>query len=401
MDENKNTPALKRLKKPNPLLRLLALLATAALLLGAMILVIYRDTINMNTFKHWLDYQRMDTGATGESAPFSHAGGDKLSIAYLNSGVVTASAAGAHYYGLDGQQLAEEVRSLENPVLTASLSTAVVYDAGNQSLFAFRDGEKNFSLSLEGGADLLSARPNDGGWLAVTAQQSGYKGAVSVYDSRHAILPFDPQKEVIQISLSSTFAVDAAISPDGRTVAVVTIGQENGAFFSRLLLYSVDKTEPFAQLDLGGMTVLDMDFDLGVVWLVGEDRLLTVSLTPEGETVQTCFFSPSYLKGCSLGGDGFAFLLMGRYRSGSADQALLVDSSAQVVQSIALTGQVLDYAAAGEYCALLTGSRLNLYDNELVLNSSLNNTLAARRLDLAPDGSALLANDQQAWLYIP
>lgn len=393
MDENKNTPALKRLKKPNPLLRLLALLATAALLLGAMILVIYRDTINMNTFKHWLDYQRMDTGATGESAPFSHAGGDKLSIAYLNSGVVTASAAGAHYYGLDGQQLAEEVRSLENPVLTASLSTAVVYDAGNQSLFAFRDGEKNFSLSLEGGADLLSARPNDGGWLAVTAQQSGYKGAVTVYDRRG--------EPVIQISLSSTFAVDAAISPDGRTVAVITIGQENGTFFSRLLLYSVDKTEPFAQLDLGGMTVLDMDFDLGVVWLVGEDRLLTVSLTPEGETVQTCFFSPSYLKGCSLGGDGFAFLLMGRYRSGSADQALLVDSSAQVVQSIALTGQVLDYAAAGEYCALLTGSQLSVYNTSLEFVAGVENSRAARRVDLNTNGSALLANDQQAWLYIP
>lgn len=393
MDENKNTPALKRLKKPNPLLRLLALLTTAALLLGAMILVIYRDTINMNTFKHWLDYQRMDTGATGESAPFSHAGGDKLSIAYLNSGVVTASAAGAHYYGLDGQQLAEEVRSLENPVLTASRSTAVVYDAGNQSLFAFRDGEKNFSLSLEGGADLLSARPNDGGWLAVTAQQSGYKGAVTVYDRRG--------EPVIQISLSSTFAVDAAISPDGRTVAVVTIGQENGAFFSRLLLYAVDKTEPFAQLDLGGMTVLDMDFDLGVVWLVGEDRLLTVSLTPEGETVQTCFFSPSYLKGCSLGGDGFAFLLMGRYRSGSADQALLVDSSAQVVQSIALTGQVLDYAAAGEYCALLTGSQLSVYNTSLEFVAGVENSRAARRVDLNTNGSALLANDQQAWLYIP
>lgn len=393
MDENKNTPALKRLKKPNPLLRLLALLTTAALLLGAMILVIYRDTINMNTFKHWLDYQRMDTGATGESAPFSHAGGDKLSIAYLNSGVVTASAAGAHYYGLDGQQLAEEVRSLENPVLTASRSTAVVYDAGNQSLFAFRDGEKNFSLSLEGGADLLSARPNDGGWLAVTAQQSGYKGAVTVYDRRG--------EPVIQISLSSTFAVDAAISPDGRTVAVVTIGQENGTFFSRLLLYSVDKTEPFAQLDLGGMTVLDMDFDLGVVWLVGEDRLLTVSLTPEGETVQTCFFSPSYLKGCSLGGDGFAFLLMGRYRSGSADQALLVDSSAQVVQSIALTGQVLDYAAAGEYCALLTGSQLSVYNTSLEFVAGVENSRAARRVDLNTNGSALLANDQLAWLYIP
>lgn len=393
MDENKNAPAPKRLKKPNRFVRLLALLATAALLLGAMILVIYRDTINVNTFKRWLDYRHMDTGATGESAPFSHAGGDKLSVAYLDSGVVTASAAGAHYYGLDGEQLAEEVRSLENPVLTASRTTAVVYDAGNQALFSFRDGEENFSLTLEGEADLLSARPNDGGWLAVTAQQSGYKGAVTVYNRRG--------EPVIQISLSSTFAVDAAVSPDGRTVAVVTIGQENGSFFSRLLLYQVDQTEPFAQLDLGGMTVLDMDFDPDVVWLVGEDRLLTVSLTPEGQTVQTCFFSPSYLKGCSLGGDGFAFLLMGRYRSGSADQALRVDSSAQVVQSIPLTGQVLDYSAAGEYCALLTGSQLSVYNGSLEFVAGVENSRAARKAALAGNGSVLLANDQQAWLYIP
>ena len=393
MDENKNTPALKRLKKPNPLLRLLALLTTAALLLGAMILVIYRDTINMNTFKHWLDYQRMDTGATGESAPFSHAGGDKLSIAYLNSGVVTASAAGAHYYGLDGQQLAEEVLSLENPVLTASPTTAVVYDAGNQTLFAFRDGEESFKLTLEGSADLLSARPNGGGWLAVTAQQSGYKGAVTVYDRK--------SEPVIQISLSSTFAVDAAVSPDGRTVAVITIGQQGGSFFSRLLLYQVNQKEPFAQIDLGSLTVLDMDFDEGLIWLLGEDRLITVALTPEGETVQTYYFSPNYLKGCSLGGDGFALLLVGRYRSGAADQALRIDSSAQVTQTLSLSGQVLDYAAAGDCFALLTGGQLSLYNSELMYFAGVENTHAARKVALASNGSALLANDQQAWLYIP
>ena len=255
MEENKTTP--KRQKKPNRFLRLLALLATSALVLLAMVLVIYRDTINVDTFKHWLAYRNMDTGTTGETDPFSHAGGDKLSIAYLDSGIVTASAAGAHYYTLDGEHLAEEVLSMENPVLTSSRTTAVVYDAGNQSLFAFRNSQEYFSLSLSGGADLLSARPNDGGWLAVTAQQSGYKGAVTVYDRRG--------EPVIQISLSSTFAVDAAVSPDGQTAAVVTIGQQDGVFFSRLLLYQVNQQEPFAQVDLGSLTVLDVDFDEGVV----------------------------------------------------------------------------------------------------------------------------------------
>ena len=390
MDEHKKIPAPKRLKKPNVVLRLLTLLVTAFLILGAMVLVIYRDTVNVDTLKRWLTYQSMEPG---QAAPFPHAGGDKLSVAYLDSGVVTASAAGAHYYGLDGEPLAEAVLSMENPVLSASNTTAVVYDAGNQSLFAFRNGRQNFSLSLSGGADLLSARPNNSGWLAVTAQQSGYKGAVTVYDSRGI--------EVIQISLSSTFAVDAAVSPDGRTVAVVTIGQQGGAFFSRLLLYHVNQEEPFAQLELGNLSVLDMDFDEDLIWLVGEDRLLTVSLSSEGETLQTYYISPNYLKGCSLGGDGFALVLTGRYRSGNADQAIIVDSTARAVQVLPLSNQILDYAAAGSYCALLTGTRLNIYDSTLTPYSSLDNALAARRLDLAPNGSALLANGQQAWLYIP
>ena len=391
MEENKTTP--KRQKKPNRFLRLLALLATSALVLLAMVLVIYRDTINVDTFKHWLAYRNMDTGTTGETDPFSHAGGDKLSIAYLDSGIVTASAAGAHYYTLDGEHLAEEVLSMENPVLTSSRTTAVVYDAGSQSLFAFRNSQEYFSLSLSGGADLLSTRPNDGGWLAVTAQQSGYRGAVTVYDRRG--------EPVIQISLSSTFAVDAAVSPDGQTAAVVTIGQQDGVFFSRLLLYQVNQQEPFAQVDLGSLTVLDMDFDEGVVWLLGEDRLLTVSLLPEGQQVQTYYISPNYLKGCSLGGDGFAFLLVGRYRSGGATQALRIDSSAQAVQSIPLNSQVLDYAAAGDTCALLSGSQLSLYNAKLEQFADVGNTQAARKVALSANGSAVLANDQYAWLYIP
>ena len=233
MREASKAPPPKRVKKPNIVVRLLALGTTAALVLGALALVVYRDAIDLAALKRWMTYRSMPTSGSGESAPFTHAGGDKLSIAYLDSGAVTVSAAGAHYYGLDGELLAEEVLSMESPVLSASRTTAAAYDAGGQVLFTFRGGEERSSLSLERGEDLLSARPNDSGWLAVTAQQSGYKGAVTVYDSRGG--------EVIQISLSSVFAVDAAVSPDGQSVAVITMGQTAGDFFSRLLFYPVNQ----------------------------------------------------------------------------------------------------------------------------------------------------------------
>ena len=389
MKENAQEP--KRLKKPNIFARILALLVTTVLVLGALAAVVYRDQLTPGAVRRWAAYRNMTTSETGESAPFTHAGGDKLSIAYLDSGVVTASAAGAHYYGLDGAPFVNRVLSMDNPVLSTSGTTAVAYDAGSQALFAFRGGEEYFSLSLDSSADLLSARANDSGALAVTAQQSGYKGAVTVYNSHG--------KEIIQISLSSVFAVDAALSPDGRTVSVVTMGQENGSFFSRLLFFPVTQEEPSAQVDLGSINVLDMDYEDGLLWVLCEDRLLTV--TPDGETVQTYHISPSYLKGCSLEGDGFALLLTGRYRSGGATQALIIGKDGQVLQSLPLSNQVLDYAADGKYFGLLSGSRLLLYDLNLEVYATLDNSQGARRLDLSPNGSALLANDQKAWLYIP
>ena len=389
MKENAQEP--KRLKKPNIFARILALLVTTVLVLGALAAVVYRDQLTPGAVRRWAAYRNMTTSETGESAPFTHAGGDKLSIAYLDSGVVTVSAAGAHDYGLDGAPFVNRVRSMDNPVLSTSGTTAVAYDAGSQALFAFRGGEEYFSLSLDSGADLLSARANDSGALAVTAQQSGYKGAVTVYNSHG--------KEIIQISLSSVFAVDAALSPDGRTVSVVTMGQENGSFFSRLLFFPVTQEEPSAQVDLGSINVLDMDYEDGLLWVLCEDRLLTI--TPDGETVQTYHISPSYLKGCSLEGDGFALLLTGRYRSGGATQALIIGKDGQVLQSLPLSNQVLDYAADGKYFGLLSGSRLLLYDLNLEVYATLDNSQGARRLDLSPNGSALLANDQKAWLYIP
>jgi len=387
-DERAKAPAPKRLKKPNIAVRVLALAVTAALVLGALLLVARRDIYNLDALKRWLASRDPEAGDT---TPFTHAGGDKLSIAWLDSGVVTASTAGAHYYAMDGTSQAAEVLPMENPVLTSSRTTAVVYDAGNQDLFVFRDGEERLHLTLSDNNDLLSARANDSGWLAVTAQQSRHKGAVTVYDAQG--------KEVIGIGLTTAFAVDAAVSPDRKTVAVATMGQEGGSFFSRLLFYPVNQKEPSAQVDLGGIAVLDLDYEDGVLWVLGEDRLITV--TPDGETTQTFVFSPSYLKGCSLGGDGFAFLLTGRYRSGSADQALIIDANAQAVRSLSLSGQVLDYAARGDYCALLSGSRLSLYDSVLEQYGALDDLQGARRVDLTPNGSALLANSQQAWLYIP
>ena len=52
-------------QKPNILVRLLALLVTAALALGALTLVVYRDQFNLDAVKRWLAYRSIQGGARG------------------------------------------------------------------------------------------------------------------------------------------------------------------------------------------------------------------------------------------------------------------------------------------------------------------------------------------------
>ena len=59
----------KRAKKPNLLLRLVVFIITAALVLGALVLVVNRDEYNLNALKRWLTYRSLTSSQTGQGDP--------------------------------------------------------------------------------------------------------------------------------------------------------------------------------------------------------------------------------------------------------------------------------------------------------------------------------------------
>ena len=142
-----------------------------------------------------------------------------------------------------------------------------------------------------------------------------------------------------------------------------------------------------------------LDYEDGLLWVLGEEQ---VSVVGEDGTVSgTYSLGRSYLKGCSFGGDGFALLLLGRYQAGSAEQAVVVGPDGAELAALGLSSGVLDFDAAGRYAAILTGDRLDIYTSSLEPYGSLDHTQNARYLSLTDSGAALLANAQQAWLYLP
>ncbi len=378
-------------KKPNILLRLITFLLSLAILLGAVALVVYRDRLNLDALVRWVQYRTLETNETGQAEPFFYGGGTAVDLGCLDGALLFSSQNGVRLFTNLGDELVNDVFTLSNPVQNTSGRLGVVYDMGGQELRAYDSRGQVFSLTLEEGYGLLSARPNDAGWLAVTAQQSGWRGVVTVYSSE-----FSPQ---MSLRYSSSFAIDAVLSPDSGTVAVVTMGQDGTSFESQLVLYHVGQEEPAATLSLGNTTVLDLAHSGSAVRVLGESSLLLAA--SDGSQVVSYNFSDRYLKGYDLGGDDFSLILLGRYRAGTASELLVIGDDGLLISRLDPDAQILDLSAAGRYFAVLTSQRLDIYTKDLTLYASLEDTQGAQSIQLRDDGSVLLADGESAWLYLP
>lgn len=375
----------------NLLQRMGIFLFTICLVIGALWVTLNRDMINFDNFHRWRRYGELSLTEQGESEHFSHGGGESASFALADQGAVMVSQSGSRYYSLTGDIYAERVVNYKNPVLREGKTTSVLYDAGGNTLLVYGEQKELFSLSLGDEGSVLSARLNENDWLVVVTQESGYKGVVTVYNQSY--------QGVMNISLSTTYVMDAYLSPDNKKIALVTIGQSGGEFQSTLHIYSIGKEEAEAEVPLYNQVVLDLDYEKDTIWLLCEKAVILIDTSKYEK--KSWSFSGYYLKNATFGGNGFGTLLLGKYRAGTADRLVTVDSEGELITELALSGSPLSLASAGNYIAYLTGERFVLYNPQLEEYGSLGDVNHANSVAVTSDGTVLLASNQEAWLYVP
>lgn len=389
----------KKRKKANIFLRVLTFLFTLLLIAGALVLVVYRDELNLDALKRYVTYRTLTRNDMGQAQSFPYIGSVNDAFADLDGSLLVAGDSGIRLYSPAGTLLAEETVILKQPMVSAAGKYAVVYDAGGTALRLY-NGTRQL-LAPDEKSTLLSATVNSSGWLAVTHQSSGHKGAVSVYDEK--------QSKRMQFNFSSRFVMDAAVSEDCATLSVITIGQEEGGFRSYLSVYDLNSSleagthydnAPLSERSLGNCVALALDEGLGNIVRVAGDNSL--ALCPVMQSESTLFdYDQRHLKAFTLSGDGGSVLLLGKYQAGSAADLLVVNDAGEQTASLSFNEQVLSLSAAGRYIGVLTADRLDIYTFDLTLYSSLEGTEGARKVLMRPDGSATLIGSETAHLYLP
>lgn len=398
MDERNAPQPNTKKKKPSFLLRLALFLTALAMVLIAVALVAFRNTLNLDSVKRWFHYRSLVRNDSGQADAFFYDGDLNDTFAVLDGDLLVCSRNAISLYSGSGVQYVSQPVSLDHPVVDTNGSLAVVYDAGGSDLYVL--GQRELIWSASGLDAILSARLNRNGQLTVVTQASRHRGAVTVYNSAY--------QQVMSVQQSTAFVMDAALSDDGRTLAILSIGQQGGSFTSTLSLSTINTAAagpdqpvsyvPDASADLGSSVILSMRHTDRLVWSLG-DRGLSIT-SHDGSTVSTDW-SDRYLKLYSLAGDGFAAVLLGKYRAGSQAALQVTDGDGALIGQLELDEQVLSLSAAGRYLAVLTGDRLDIYTSDMTLYATLDGTQGARRVLLMRDGSAILISSDCASFYVP
>ena len=382
-------------KKRGPLFRLLAFLITTALVLGAVFLVANWQKLNFDFIRRYFTYRSLERNESGQVQSFPHGGGANSAFAQLGDDLLVCSASWIRLYSPSGTAYVDQPCHLAHPVLTTGGGTALVYDTGGSDLFVYKDRELVFSLSAQEGDCILSAGLSAQGLLTVVTQTSGLKGAVSVYDSEF-------QKKM-DVNISSRFVTDAALSPDGSTLALATSGQDGGIYDSQIAFYDLDRAAEEQQADavcsLGNNATLSLSWTSGPLRVLGENALTLVNA--DGSQAGSYFYNWRYLKGFSMDGEGYCCLLLGKYRAGTDADLVTVDLSGEEIACQSMDQQVLSISSAGRYLSILTADGLNIYTSDLELYHALAEPPGTRKVLQRPDGSVTLISGDNSQLYLP
>lgn len=389
--EIKRSKKLPKRQKKSGRGRMLPLLLVMLIVLGAVGYAAYRNLDSMDSLRRRLSYNKVEQDADGKAELFRYSSDRSADYTMLGDDLLIVSTTRVQLLDSMGQELWTRTVGFDNPAVARGGKTAAVYDVGGKTLFLLDERGLLRDMSGESGNGVIAASLNASGYLALTTLKSGYRAAVTVYDpSGTAVFTFNS---------SERYVTDARVLDDNRHLAAVTPGESDGVYASTLTFYALDSEQKLDEATFSGSMILALGGVGGKLAALEDDRLTLFG--PDGSLAGSCRFDYPYLRAASMDGDGYAVLLLSRYRSGSALRLMTADAEGNVLGTLDEQREIVDISAAGAYVAVLYTDSLTIYNRDLSVCAALNGTDFAKLTIMRPDGTALLVGASRAWLFIP
>ena len=377
---------LRQKKKPR---KWLWLTLIVLVVLGAVAAAVLWDANSFDGLRRSIIYARAEKDETGCAKLYYYENDATSRFAAIDGSLVTVAANQVRLLDERSQVLYQNSVRFLHPDLVSGGGVAVAYDIGGTALYALDSKSLRWQQETEG--ELIAVTVNPHGYVTAVYNKSGAKAAVTVWDSNGAA--------VFTFQSAQRFVMTAALGQDDRTLAAVTMGQEDGKFQSFLVLYHTDSDKMVATTPVDGGVAYALETLQREFCAVTEQGLYL--LDSGGELKTSYSYGGQFLRRCVVGDGGWAALLLSRYKSGGYASLITVDGDGNELGGCDIDGEVLDISTAGRYVAVLFSDRLTIYDKYLTEVATLPDVSEVRAVLMRADGSAVLAGASGASLYLP
>lgn len=379
----------RRLRQKKKSRKWLWLTLTVLVVLGAVAAAVLWDANSFDGLRRSIIYARAEKDETGCAKLYYYENDATSRFAAIDGSLVTVAANQVRLLDERSQVLYQNSVRFLHPDLVSGGGVAVAYDIGGTALYALDSKGLRWQQETEG--ELLTVTVNPHGYVTAVYNKSGAKAAVTVWDSNGAA--------VFTFQSAQRFVMTAALGQDDRTLAAVTMGQEDGKFQSFLVLYHTDSDKMVATTPVDGGVAYALETLQREFCAVTEQGLYL--LDSGGELKASYSYGGQFLRRCVVGDGGWAALLLSRYKSGGYASLITVDGDGNELGGCDIDGEVLDISTAGRYVAVLFSDRLTIYDKYLTEVATLPDVSEVRAVLMRADGSAVLAGASGASLYLP
>ena len=367
---------LRQKKKPR---KWLWLTLIVLVVLGAVAAAVLWDANSFDGLRRSIIYARAEKDETGCAKLYYYENDATSRFAAIDGSLVTVAANQVRLLDERSQVLYQNSVRFLHPDLVSGGGVSVAYDIGGTALNALDSKGLRWQQETEG--ELIAVTVDPHGYVTAVYYKSGAKAAVTVWDSNGAA--------VFTFQSAQRFVMTAALGQDDRTLAAVTMGQEDGKFQSFLVLYHTDSDKMVATTPVDGGVAYALETLQREFCAVTEQGLYL--LDSGGELKASYSYGGQFLRRCVVGDGGWAALLLSRYKSGGYASLITVDGDGNELGGCDIDGEVLDISTAGRYVAVLFSDRLTIYDKYLTEVATLPDVSEVRAVLMRADGSAVLA----------
>lgn len=306
-----------------------------------------------------IDYNQMKSVLSGGTQavsdkldgdfPYTLDSSDKVSVQKQGSrlAVLTSSSVSVLDPG-DANVEFTAVHGYANPIMKVSDSYLVTFDQGGKKLRLDYSGENLYEINSK--TSVLCADVADNGNVAYATTSEEKRSDVYILSKT--------QDEKLKYSVSYGFVTNIAVSDNGKKVAFLAMNSQDAKLMSKLYLMNAGDSEPYAEFDISGSTILDIEFDSNKLFVIGNDFLSVVSgddmksVIKQGSMNTVCF---DYMSGGEL------VLAYNTYNNSTSNSIVRVGSSGSVKSTISVDGTIKDISCSSSEVSVLFSDSIVTY----------------------------------------